>query len=1115
MHLITKHFNYIENSLYNFCKGVSSSENLKYDLKNISNELYLGNRKKEEQSKRSDSETKENTNVRIFNKGNTQLLLLDRSINEGEYHNKKDESTNRDMLLKSDGVNMRSNYYSRDTMSQQDSNNFDYLKKKHNRFGKNEYYENEYGKNSYLDADSDYLKNETCLSCNDIVNSDKTRNSENFNQSPLHRTCISNKTSYGFNMDEKNVDSSAVGGNVIDSSAVGSNAIGGNAIGGNAIGGNAIGGSAIGGNTIGGNTIGGNIAEGRREYDERSYCGSYDLKAHQEFMSKRENLIHLLSNKKIYDNLRDSQKRAKDFSGFSTFTNFKEKNSIFNKIDKYRNFTIKSEDNLAFPSYSYDVNDERVRDSHLQKENILSGNRRIDISRMCNQRSFNSLEKLDILLKNKCKFLNSAGEIDFIFSRKNKNNGDNFKKSFLSCDNYKIDSVMSETFNKNTEMDISDSIVSENMEEINHHQLINRSKRLIEISKKCLSAYSDIDKYDMRDLHFRKDELSKEDANLARSFNSVVHDELRYESYHTDNKKEQSFPPGQDPNEYSYANEEYEEHGFIRKKGGDALLKERGRSYECVKGETAENVEAGRLDNKQSKKKSINKAKKKGSEEEEKKQKQKQKPKQPPQQQQGGVSRIEKTQLMEQNSKSVNKLFEAYDKEKIADINCNADSAPFNEGEIDSKDAEKKKKKKKSSCDDFNSAGLTDGTNCVPIRKISDMKKEGGGKEESCNMEYFDNNGDLNLNVLFEDCPYLRKEGGGSMCARKDLNKLEKMDDMEKKKKKGKNNGKDLSLESTQGDEVSSKLASLKLCENIAGKNNSQDSCEGSDDRSDSVSVSLAKFGNVKKDAYSYEEEKDDVPTNSSYDRNSGGNVPDRGKTEMQNENKSSGGNNSDCSVGHGSARRIAVRQEVAAEYYQKKKEKIPYAEEMKISDGQKKALEQCYDTISHANEVKRLFREKNFLQDLCEKRKVLIQKSKIENTKLNVEIKSLLSFNNNLSYALKEKEAEIKLLKKQKEELEINLMKRLSDNANSQYSFLSNFSTQQNVCRNERIGSNSSSSILSNKNCTMLSNPSDSNNASIIQSYEEKIQELLIQVKMYQTKNNDLQEQLKIFMNQ
>ncbi|SCP05201.1 conserved Plasmodium protein, unknown function [Plasmodium ovale] len=1047
-----KHFNYIENSLYNFCKGVSSSENLKYDLKNISNELYLSNRKKEEQSKRVDSTTKGNTNVRIFNKGSTQLLLLDRSINEGEYHNKKDENTNRDMLLNCDGVNMRSNYYNRDIMPQQDSNNFDYLKNKHNQYGKNEYYEKEYGKNSYLDADSDYLKNETCISCNDIVNSDKTRNSENFNQSPLHRTCISNKTNYGFNTDEKNVDNSAIGSNVIDSSAIGSN-------------------------VIGRNTIGGNVAEGR-EYDERSYCGSYDLKANQEFMSKRENFIHLLSDKKIYDNLRESQKKAKDFSGFSTFANVKEKNSIFNKIDKYRNFTIKSEDNLSFPSYSYsyNVNDERVADSHLQKENILNGNRRIDISRMCNQRSFNSLEKLDILLKNKCKYLNSAGEIDFIFSRKNKNNGDNFKKSFLSCDNYKIDSVMSETFNKNTEMDISDSIVSENMEEINHHQLINRSKRLIEISKKCLSAYSDIDKYDMRDLYFRKDELSKEDANLARSFNSVVHDELRYESYHTDNKKEQPFPPNQDPNEYSYANEEYEEHGVIRKKG-DALLMERGRSYECVKGETAENGEADRLDNKRSKKKSINKAKKKGSEEEEKKQNQKQKQKQ----QQGVVSRIEKTQLMEQNSKSVNKLFEAYDKEKIADINCNAGN----------------------------------GKKCVPIRNISDMKKEGGGEEESCNMEYFDNNGDLNLSVLFEDCPYLRRDGGGSMCARKDINKLENMDSMEKKKKKGKNNVKDLSRESTQGDEVSSKLASLKLCENISKKDNSHDSCEGSDDRSDSVSVSLAKIGNAKKDEYNYEEEKDDDSPNGSYDRNSGGNVPDRGKTEVQNENKSSGGNNSDSSVGRGSAHRIVMRQEVATEYYHNKKEKIPYAEEMKISDGQKKALEQCYDTISHANEVKRLFREKNFLQDLCEKRKVLIQKSKIENTKLNVEIKSLLSFNNNLSYALKEKEAEIKLLKKQKEELEINLMKRLSDNANSQYSFLSNFSTQQNVCRNEKIGSNSSSSILCNKNCTMLSNPSDSNNASIIQSYEEKIQELLIQVKMYQTKNNDLQEQLKIFMNQ
>lgn len=223
------------------------------------------------------------------------------------------------------------------------------------------------------------------------------------------------------------------------------------------------------------------------------------------------------------------------------------------------------------------------------------------------------------------------------------------------------------------------------------------------------------------------------------------------------------------------------------------------------------------------------------------------------------------------------------------------------------------------------------------------------------------------------------------------------------------------------------------------------------------------------------------------------------------------------------SARKIIMHPDFVEKYLQNKKNDsvMGYREEIKISDEQKKALDKSVNVINYSNDVKRLFREKYFLQDLCEKRKVMIQKSKIENTKLNIEIKSLLSFNNNLSYALKEKDAEIKILKKQKEELEINLMKRVNNSTNNNhpnpYSFLNN-STHLSLYNDDKRNSiDNNYNVLCNKSTSssiILNNMNDANET-IIQSYEKKIQELTVQLKMYQTKNNDLQEQLKIFMNE
>lgn len=99
-------------------------------------------------------------------------------------------------------------------------------------------------------------------------------------------------------------------------------------------------------------------------------------------------------------------------------------------------------------------------------------------------------------------------------------------------------------------------------------------------------------------------------------------------------------------------------------------------------------------------------------------------------------------------------------------------------------------------------------------------------------------------------------------------------------------------------------------------------------------------------------------------------------------------------------------------------------------------------------------------------------------------------------------------------------LMKQLTNNTNNKYEFLKNFQLQHSINKQEKsaifntCSSNGYNMMLCDKNDAQLRYTND-NNSSVIKSYEDKIQELLIQIKMYQKKNSDLQEQLKIFMNE
>ncbi|EUD66328.1 hypothetical protein C922_03244 [Plasmodium inui San Antonio 1] len=1116
-----RHCNYIENSLYNFCKGVSSPDNLSSNLKNRSNEWLLLNHSKGttgavpavgEDNKRSrDSPKGREAGVGSSRWSNLAIQAYlnknDKQEEEEQFANKNNdpEGVNHPML--------------------QDDQKSDRLWRRHSSFQPgSDYYDGQYVRNKFLDVDIDYLKNETYISCNDVVNSEKTRHSEFQNNNSGNALLREEKRSAS---GENRGVGTQVGGELSSqlSGHVGAQfdapfrkgsmfnlmkynaALKGLGIDGGM---SLHNGSSIGSSSHTHKDVNKGVSAfftSDQQHYENVKSGRLHLTDPKGLFSKREDYTYLLSNKKIYDNVsvggREMERgHTGDLLGFAPLDSHRGEsgngarsalgsgsasNRLFHNMNKYRNFTVKSDESLTCPSFSYHraaleggliggnntkadmqklgadgANDEYHYDERGSAHMGSTNQRRHE----GNRTSCNSLEKLDQLLKSKCRYVSNSrlSELDSLFKKKNKANSEHLRKSFISCDNYKIDSVVSETLNRNTEMDKSESPPSEQMDEVNHNQLIRRSKRLNEISRKCLSGYSDVDPYDLNELYERIDKRKHGTSVAGRSYSNVL-DEGECGSVLSAQRvigKEAALGKNYGL-AYNYANGELEEVlcnyvGIIR---GNSEGKD-------SKGKTAE----------------------------------------------------------EQNSKSVSKLFEAYDKDKISDVNAPVVSTVARDNpEVNSSHGNRKMNKKSNPGHSDDVVG-------------SATRKKGGHSSGS-----FCSNGQPN-----EERHFGKNETDGRVpnvglnlpiCDNYDA---QKGTQGKKKKKKNKSTLGSLAENSeellppggdSKGDQEGSspnagfKLASIKF----PGDEEEEDSPFGGD-ANKSATDKDELHGKVKNDVYSYEVEEEEEQL--------GGNnkIPPHGEDniteDVERGSHPKGGDaperdNNSVITSSSSARNFIKHPDFEKMYYNQKKEKVPYAEERKISDSQQKALEQCYDNINHANDVKRLFREKNFLQDLCEKRKVIIQKSKIENTKLNVEIKSLLSFNNNLSYALKEKEAEIKMLKKQKEELEMNLMKRINNNGSTQYSLLSNFTSFPTLCRNERSSGVQSDSgachLLRNRSsCTILNNIADAsasvssgggNQSALIQSYEEKIQELLVQVKMYQTKNSDLQEQLRIFMNE
>ncbi|ANQ09197.1 Uncharacterized protein PCOAH_00036400 [Plasmodium coatneyi] len=1077
-----RHCNYIENSLYNFCKGVSSSDNLGYNLKNGSKEWLRPNHSKDVAGALPGvGEENEgiggSPNKGVAGEGNASWSNL--AIQA--YLKKNNKQEEEELFAKKDNDAESVNH-----LMLHDDEKSDHIQRRHSSFQPcNDQYDGQYVRNKFLDVETDYLKNETYVSCNDVVNSEKTRHSDfqnNNSGSLLLREKRSSIDVNGRVDSQVGVQDGGHLGNHADVQLDGSFRNGSmfNLMKYNA----ALKGLGIDGGMGSNSHTYKNVNVGVSAFsnsDQQNYenvkARSLHLTDPKGLFSKREDYTYLLSNKKIYDSVSvggremdrgqsgdllrfapfDSRRGGSGSGARSVMGSGDGRSSLFNNMNKYRNFNVKSDESLTCPSFSY-------RRSDLEGSVIGGNTTKVDRQKIGkdvshdeyhyderssaergsihqrrqedNRTSCNSLEKLDQLLKSKCKYMsnNRLSDLDFLFKKKNKANNEHLRKSFISCDNYKIDSVMSETFNRNTEMDRSESPPSEQMDEASHNQLISRSKRLIEMSKKCLSGYSDLDQYDQNELYARMGKNKHGTSVSGISYSNVI-DEEDCGSV------------------------------FSAKKliGKETLLGNKyGRAYNYANGELEEvlcNYVGGK----------------------------------------------------EGNSKSVSKLFEAYDKDKISVVSAPlVSSVSKGNPEVESFRGDSKMNKKTNLT---HSDDVVGGVTTKGAHNSQPNEEHHFGKDETAG-----NVADMGLNISPCD-NYDTQEG--TQGKKKKKKKKSSLDSVAENSEKLLPPGGD-----TKGNQKSSspnvglKMANIKF----PGDEEEDSPLGGDANKGASKSHEEDLQGKVKNDVYSYEaEEEDEVGGNK--------NIPhgeDNITENIQRESLPKGDNNSvitnSSSVGN-----FNKYPELAKMYYNQKKEKVPYAEERKISDDQQKALEQCYDTINHANDVKRLFREKNFLQDLCEKRKVIIQKSKIENTKLSVEIKSLLSFNNNLSYALKEKEAEIKILKKQKEELEMNLMKRINNNGSTQYSLLSNFTSFPALSKNERTSGVHSDSgtchLLRNRSsCTILNNIADANasvssgggnQAALIESYEEKIQELLMQVKMYQTKNSDLQEQLRIFMNE
>ncbi|GAW81960.1 hypothetical protein, conserved [Plasmodium gonderi] len=1289
-----KHCNNIENSLYNFCKGVSSSNNLSYNLKKrTNNESLFFNYGKEVptvptggrgEGREGDTGETDSGNMNRemlglrsvkWNHLNSQLMLNKKNVEKEELEEKLEKEVEVEAEEDEDEgyLNNENSRRNRQMLKDFEIKKSDLLKKHHSTYLlNNKYYDGDYVKNNYLQFENDYLKNETYVTSNDIINSDKTRSSEYLNSnnnknSPTTTTTsrgsISKLTNYNSHFDEQNKKETIIDKGKWVKHSNSSNSGGSGGGGSKPVYSHARNNSmfnlmkyklALKGLGIdkrletwnntkdiecsSNNNIHNHVNNGGEknpfskrdeEVHHRSISLSkYNFNNSKELFKKREeDFTYLLNNKKIYDNVEDDgrgmlwREYSNDYSALNVFHNYTGGNgggvnmlktkSIFNKMKKYRNFNVKLDQKSCVKSdLKSDVNftcrseigidiglDMNSENDSYKYDDPFNHNHEIHHDEKQRMVSYNSLEKLDQLLKNKCKYMNSSlSEIDFFFRKQNKLKNDSFKKSFMSCDNYKIDSVISETLNRTTELDKSESSpMSEQMDEIsNHNQLISRSKELIERSKKCLGTYSEgHDKYAFDDSSsypkMDKTEQHGNHNNIIKMYN-ISNDLVEY-----------AFPPllmeSKKRNENVATRSKYNlEYNFVNEIEGhydEQVLCD--HSY----GKTGKGGGA-RVKSEQTKENTCSRSGKMGS----------------------TTCEGETAEMNEQqNSKSVNNLFEAYDKEKISDVNISmGNNVPRQEGtDVEFICMEKKK----NSIDRSGSSSgniLENDKNIVANKECkgetSCMTPNNNGCREkneeyrNCKNERAESSSvvkDYNLNMLSgNNSDALTKEynNWGSAILReknsmvldeqvktnpkktkteiktKQTNDMDNMTDVAEKRKlnfdeniaeAGEEAGEEEGEEEGEEGEFyslvsKSKSKNTKYPENNdegdlsidvdgnSAANEQRPTCM-SHDPSASFERSCAS---AKKVFYNYEVPKGEEELVNSESIRGGDSVRGsvrgsaRGSISCKNgkvshlddrdgedvevcimKNKSvhkeevpktDGGGVDGNYIGknHVNLRKFIMHPDFVEKYSYEKKEKVPYEEEMKISDGQQKALDECYDMIKHSNDVKRLFREKNFLQDLCEKRKILIQKSKIENMKLNVEIKSLLSYNNNLSYALKEKDAEIKILKKQKEELEMNLMKRINNNGNTHYSPLTSFTTHQNFGRNGKSvysdDTAESCKLLSNRNtCSILNNldhaSSIDNNGGTIKCYEERIQELLVQVKMYQTQNSDLQEQLRIFM--
>ncbi|CRH01074.1 conserved Plasmodium protein, unknown function [Plasmodium relictum] len=909
-----KHFNYIENSLYEFCKGVSSNDNLSYDLKSIKNKSYLNN----------DTNYEEKQFLNEF--------LIKKEINKTDINNE---------LLIDKNLNVENDK----DYNIMINNETDYLKKE---YLKNNYWENDYLKNNYFEID--YLKNDNCRnkSFNEVINSNQIENAGNFNHSSFLLNSISKKPESSFEFNEKNKYSDIRNPNMF------------------------------------------NMNKYNSTYFNNGYKNSINnLKVHEEFLNKNDNNF-LLNNNKNYDNLKEKES-IRNLLGINTF----DKNTPNTKnldTDKYKNFKIKSEENLSFNNYNY----------------------------IKNIKNFNSLEKLDTLLKNKCKYMNED-EIDLRLP--NKINSNNTKQPIFNYDSYKINSVISENFNKNKQIDKND-VSSDKIEETNHNILINRSKRLIEISKKCLSGYSDLDNLNIIDLYKKENDYSK-NGNYRDYKN-----DLKYHTY-VDNQI-----CTLEVNEYNNENEDNDEYEYTYENEDDENENEFKEYDESKDYNKNENNDYNRENNVGNKKKGY----------------------------------IEKETMIymdnnkieynEENEERNIKLYERYDKKSIIEEN---------------------------------SINSNVSLNCV--EKCDTKKKE---KNEDSENQTYNNSSDYDLNILFDNFDNLKNR---NISIKKDQ-KLMNDNPEEKKKVKEKNDeGNNIIHNELEKNKEEVKIEIKKLVNLKSQEKDSENACF-----KDICERNVKNLDFNRKNDILLDGNFTDVGTN---------NIKrEKNNFELENERIYNDYNLKNKKIektcekekknGNTKLRKIIFPDD-DKNIDENKKKCIDLEEIKKITD-HNKILDHGTKNIKYSNNIKRLFKEKYFLEDLCEKRKCLLQKSKIENTKLSVEIKSLLSFNNNLSYALKEKEAEIKILKKQKEELEMKLMKR----ADNDYSFLDNSSTYD-IYKNQKINSNYN---ICNKNSNSLNNMNNSN-ASIIKNYEKQIQELLVKVKMYETKNNDLQEQLKIFMNE